>query len=179
MSGEGVGEADEAGVGLLGDHVLVERAHLLAAQVVDHGPQVGFSGLDPFDETTLLEAEQDLGQDEGIQAAQAHLAAEADRRLGPPPSQLVEGRVRPVCVTPPELVGLAVVASRVAALAGAGRHQARPQGGQAHRARMSHERVDLEAEAAALVVVGPAALGGPRDPLAGTSGHHTGCWCPA
>jgi len=114
---------------LLGDHVVVERVHLLAAQVVDHGPQVGFFGLDPFGKAALGEPVEDLGHDEGIQAAQAHLAAETDCRLGPPPSQLVQGRVGPACVTQPELVGLAVATARVAALMGAGRHQTRPQGG--------------------------------------------------
>lgn len=76
VSGEGVGETDEAEVGLLGDHVGAERVHLLAAQVVDHGPQVGFFGLDPFGKAALGEPVEDLGHDEGIQAAQAHLAAD-------------------------------------------------------------------------------------------------------
>ena len=111
-----------------------------------NGPQVSFFGLDGVDPAALLQPGQHLGDHQRRQAAEADLAAAADRRLGPPPVALRPGRVGFPGGAQPMLVGIAVAAVGIAALAGAGGDRARAAGSQRARHRVNQQVLDADAQ---------------------------------
>jgi hypothetical protein len=116
----------------------VRAGRLLAADVVDRVAQMRVEVL-AAGAGTFLQPQQQLGDDQRVQPAQADLAGPGGRRRVTSPRLLVEAGVGMPGLPPPLLVGVAVRRFGPGALAGARRHRARP----ARRQRM-HPRIGDE-----------------------------------
>ncbi len=169
-----VHEADEAEAAAHLGGVVADPGDLAAAQVVADGPQVGLLGLHPLHPTTPLEPEQDLGQHEWRQPSQAHLAADAHRRLGPSPVDLVEIGHSPAGRSKPLLVGVAVGPVGVAPLTGTGGDPAGTIRRKGHDAGMVEEGLLRHAHRLVLIGMGAAQPGWPRGLLPPAAGHGAG-----
>jgi hypothetical protein len=95
MGGQGVHHTLEGQTCLFGWNVVSQGPHLLAAQVINDGAQVGLLGAHPTNSAALLQPNQYLQDHPGREATQTDLSAAADRRIQQAPPGLVETRLGP------------------------------------------------------------------------------------
>jgi hypothetical protein len=159
MLGQAISQPLKRQAAVIGEDITPNRSRLLAAQVITHGPQVGFLGLDGIDPAALLQPGQHLGDNQRRQAAEADLPAAADCCAGPPPVILIQGRVGFPGRPQPHLMRVAVLAVAMPALARAGGHRARPAGRQRPGLRVADELFGADAQRLPEIQVRPAQPG--------------------